>query len=302
MEMVSIIIPTYNRNELVRTAVKSALMQTYPKIEVIVVDGSSGCETFEILKEFKDKITIIKDKKNIGVAAARNLGIKESSGKYITNLDDDDFFHPRKIEWQIKVFNKKKNLGLVYCPRATLVNNKLIYVPARKEKNHWIRLTHQNHLIMTPLIKKECFSVCGVFDESLLYHEDRDLWYRIGKKFQLDFDSYPSYIFYSHNIDRLSLQLEKICQGKKTLYEKHKNDFEDRNKLFSDLHYELAYAYLRFGQYRKSLKHFQISIKKNPEIIKRYLGIHLGKIRGRIHKTRNDGGFREMLKVLNLND
>ena len=194
-------------------------MQTYPETEVIVVDGSSDYETSEVIRYFKNKITVVKDKRNIGVSAARNIGIKASSGNYITFLDDDDFFHPRKIERQIKLFDKEEKIGLIYCPVAIKKSNELIYKPLRKKNNHWIRLTYQNPIIMTPLIKKECFSACGIFDESLLYHEDRDLWYRIGKKFQFEFNNDPDYIWYNLNIDRLSTQIEKICNNKKILYD-----------------------------------------------------------------------------------
>ena len=204
MEKISIIIPTYNRKKLVRTAVKSALMQTYPKTEIIVVDDNSDYEISEVLKDFKGRITIIKNERNIGPLATLNRGIKESKGDYITILNDDDIFHPKKIERQINIFNKKKNIGLVYCPEARKTGNNFIYKPLRNEKNYWIRLSHQNPIVMTPLIKKECFTICGVFDTTVGYHGDRDLWYRIGKKFKFDFDKNPSYIVHNPNITRLS--------------------------------------------------------------------------------------------------
>ena len=68
--------------------------------------------------------------------------------------------------------------------------------------------------------------------------------------------------------------MDKICQSKKILYEKHKNDFKDKKKLFSDLHYELAYIYLIFGHYIKFLKHFKISLEKNPLTVKNYINFY----------------------------
>ncbi len=274
MEKVSIIIPTFNRKKCIRNAVKSALLQTYPEIEVIVVDDNSDYEITEVLKDFKDKITIIKNKKNMGVSAARNIGIKKSSGKYITFLDDDDLFHPKKIERQINIFNKEPNVGLVYCPAARKIDNVLIYKPLKKENNYWIRLTYQNRIMITPLIKRKCFSICGVFDTNLSCHEERDLMYRIGKKFSFGFDNYPGYIMYNIDIHRLSFQIENICTATKALYEKHKNDFKDKNSYYSDLNFELANAYLSFGNYRKYFQHFKISIEKNPNILKRYFKIY----------------------------
>jgi glycosyltransferase involved in cell wall biosynthesis len=274
MEKVSIIIPTYNRKKLVRNAIKSALMQTYPTTEIIVIDDNSGYDIYKVLEEFKGKIRIIKNEKNIGPLKTLNKGIKESNGDYITILNDDDIFHPKKIERQINIFNKRKNIGLVYCPELKKVGNKFIFKPAKREKNHWIGLSHQNPIIVTPLIKKDCFSVCGVFDTSIGYHGDKDLWYRIGKKFKLDFDEYPSYIVYNPHITRMSKQMEKICESKKNLYNKHKDDFKDRDILFSYLHYELAYIYLVFGHYKEFFKQFKISVGKNPVIIKKFFNLY----------------------------
>lgn len=267
MEKVSIVITTYNRPELLGIAIKSALMQTYRNIEVIVVDGSSDYKTSEVLKYYKNRIVVVKDKKNIGVAAARNIGLNEYSGDYITFLDDDDIFHPKKIEEQIKLFEKKGNIGMVYCPVALKINNKLIYKPLSGKNNHWIRLRFQNPIIMTPLIKKECILKCGLFDESLMYYEDRDLWYRIGKKFQFNFINYPYYIWYNLDIGRLSKQKDTICKYKKILYEKHKNDFDDKDVYFSELHWELANVYSRFKDYKKFFEHFKKSIEINPKIL-----------------------------------
>ena len=275
MKKVSIIIPTYNRKDFIKTAVESSLKQTYPKVEIIVIDDNSDYEIYDVLKEFEEKILIIKNKHNIGCAATQNKAIRKSSGDYITILDDDDIFHPKKIERQMKIFNRKKNVGLVYCPIAKRINNRLIYKPLTERNNVWIRLTHKNTIGITPLIKKECFSVCGFFDTSLEYHEDRDLWYRIGKEFEFGFDENPSYIVYNHSISRLSSQIEKICSGKKALYEKHKHDFEDEDKYYADLHFELAYEYLKFSGYRNFLKHFRKSISKNLRCIKDGLKIPL---------------------------
>ncbi|KYK27617.1 hypothetical protein AYK20_02500 [Thermoplasmatales archaeon SG8-52-1] len=275
MDKVSIVITTYNRPELLRIAIKSALMQTYSNIEVIVVDGSSDNKTSEVINYYKNKIVVVKDKRNIGVSAARNIGIKKSSGNYITFLDDDDIFHPKKIERQIKIFEKKSNIGMVYCPVATKINNQLIYKPLNEKNNHWIRLRFKNPIIMTPLIKNECLSICGIFDESLRYHEDRDLWYRIGKKFQFGFSNSPDYIWHNLEIARLSTQKETICKNKEKLYEKHKNDFENKDIYFSELHCEIANIYFLFKDYKKFLEHFKKSIEINPKVIPKVLKIYL---------------------------
>lgn len=267
MEKVSIIIPTYNRKHFVTTAVKSAVVQTYPEKEILVVDDNSAYDVAAVLQDFKEDIVLIRNKKNIGYAATYNKGIQASSGEYVTLLNDDDVFHPRKVERQMKVFHTNSSIGLVYCPIGMKMNNELLYTPVVEERNYWRRLMHQNTIGITPLIRRECFSVCGVFDPSLGYHEDRDLWYRIGKRFRFGVAYEPSYIMYTRGIHRLSSELDRICFAKHLLYEKHRHDFRDTRRYFSDLYYELGCTYLTFGYVRNFVKYFMKSFVLAPWFI-----------------------------------
>ena len=273
MKKVSIIIPTFNRKKFIKTAIKSAIMQTYPNTEIIVVDDNSNYDISKEINEFKNKIILIKNKKNLGCAATLNIGIKASSGDYITILDDDDIFHPKKIERQMNIFYKNPNIGLVYCPIGIKRNNKIVYKPPKSEKNKWIRLAYQNDIGITPLIKRECFEKCGYFDVEFKYHEDRELWYRIGKKYKFAFNKEPSYIIYNLKINRMSSQINNIYSGKKLLYEKYKKDFENKNRYYSDFHYEIAYEYLNFGYLKEFFNHFKKSVKLNPYKLKEFFKI-----------------------------
>ena len=224
----------------------------------------------------------IEDKLNQGVSIARNIGIKECSGKYITFLDDDDIFLPKKIERQMNIFNKR-DVGLVYCPLGFKKNENIVFVPFSNKKNFFIGLSHQHDIIMTFILKKECFDSCGLFDEKLLYHEDRDLIYRVGKKYKFDFINNPDYIFYNPSISRLSVDMNKIINGKKILYDKHKNDFEDKESYYSEMHYEIAGSYLLFKDYKNFLKHFKLSIDKKPKNLRYILYKHFNTATGRIN-------------------
>jgi glycosyltransferase involved in cell wall biosynthesis len=101
-DLVSIIIGTYERYDLVLRAIESALNQTYNNIEVIVVDDCSKDDRYKLLESRKD-IIYLKTKKNSSLPAIpRNMGIIRSSGKWISFLDDDDYFVPSKIEDQME--------------------------------------------------------------------------------------------------------------------------------------------------------------------------------------------------------
>lgn len=112
MKKVSIIIPNYNYARYLSDAIESALNQSYKPIEVIVVNNGSTDNSLEILKHFENRIRVI-DQANLGQSGARNSGLNHAQGDYIAFLDADDYWHPEKIEKQVKLL--RDNTRLVYC-------------------------------------------------------------------------------------------------------------------------------------------------------------------------------------------
>ena len=122
--LVSVIIPTYKRADMLTKAIDSAINQTYKNIEIIVIDDNdpSSKYRFETKKKLSSYIQsgvirYIENEKNLGGAITRNRAVEQSKGEYIAFLDDDDIFFPTKIEKQVEVMiqNKDNNVGLVYC-------------------------------------------------------------------------------------------------------------------------------------------------------------------------------------------
>lgn len=120
----SVIIPTYKRADKIVRAIESCLNQDYKNIEIIIVDDNGDnskyrFETKNIIKPYIDNYSVryIEHKKNLGGAEARNTGIKEATGFFVTFLDDDDEMYPNKISKQVELYNyvKDKNVGLIYC-------------------------------------------------------------------------------------------------------------------------------------------------------------------------------------------
>ena len=111
MKKVSVIIPLYNEEKYITACVESVINQTYKNLEIIIVDDKSTDNSLKIVKNIKDKrIKIISLKKNAGVANARNKGVEAATGDYICFLDSDDFWDKTKIEKQIKLLDKQKEL------------------------------------------------------------------------------------------------------------------------------------------------------------------------------------------------
>ena len=111
-KLVSAIITTHNRRDLLKRAIDSVLVQTYTNIELIVVDDASDDGTSEVCNDKRIKYIYIPKSESHGGNYARNLGIKTSKGEYCAFLDDDDVWLPRKIELQLEAFSKNpQNIG-----------------------------------------------------------------------------------------------------------------------------------------------------------------------------------------------
>lgn len=113
--LVSVIIPTYNRPQYLPQAVESVFCQTYPNIEIIIIDDGSeenGAATREALRPYLSQVTYVYQP-NCGIGGAVNRGLELASGEYIQHLDDDDILHPEKIAKSVEVFLAQPKVGLV---------------------------------------------------------------------------------------------------------------------------------------------------------------------------------------------
>ncbi len=113
--LVSIILPTYNGEKYIKKSIESCLNQTYPNIELIIVNDASKDNTAVIVKSFKDsKIKYIKHKYNMGLPNSLNTGFTNAKGNYLTWTSDDNFYDKKAIEKMLN-FLKKKKCSFVYC-------------------------------------------------------------------------------------------------------------------------------------------------------------------------------------------
>jgi len=160
--LVSIIINCYNGEKYLKKTINSALHQTYKKIEIIFWNNKSIDKSKDIILSYKDKrIKYFSSKKYLKLYEARNEAIKVSKGKYISFLDVDDWWVPKKIEEQVKIIEKKK-LDLIYSNYYIFNNNKKIKKIYTEKKLPTGDIT-QNLLnkydvgILTVLVKKKAF-------------------------------------------------------------------------------------------------------------------------------------------------
>lgn len=145
---VSVIIPTYNRGNLIINSIKSVLNQTFRNLEVIVVDDGSSDNTEDEVNKITDKrIKYIKLSSNRGGSNARNVGIKNATGQFISFQDSDDIFYPNKIEKQIKNIINKNSI-FDFCKINVIYNSTYSYlIPNARQENSIIKGEIFNELI-----------------------------------------------------------------------------------------------------------------------------------------------------------
>lgn len=118
---VSVIIPAYNNAEFLGDAIQSVLAQTYPQFELIIVNDASPQPIAPVVNQFQDaRIQYIVHSENQGLSAARNTGIRASTGELIALLDGDDWFHPEKFELHVKFLQAHPEIGTTYNARFEL--------------------------------------------------------------------------------------------------------------------------------------------------------------------------------------
>jgi len=184
--LVSILINCYNAEKFISRAINSVIKQTYSKWELIILDDGSYDNTVKIIKQFKDKrIFFYKNKKNLGLGKSRIKATKYLKGKLISILDADDYFHPKKIEKQVIVFNKNKNVFLCSTFANIYQDNKLRLKFITRKKNKEIKnnLIFYNVLPHSSImyVKSEAKKV-GWYSNKLEYSQDYDLTLKLLEK------------------------------------------------------------------------------------------------------------------------
>ncbi|MFH0731641.1 MAG: glycosyltransferase [Candidatus Omnitrophota bacterium] len=209
MSLVSVIIPTYNNASFISEAVDSVLAQTYTDYEIVVIDDGSTDNTKEILSKYNNKIRYFYQE-NKGVSSARNLGIRQATGEYIAFLDADDLMLPDRLDELVR-FSEQNSLIITFSDFYEVhseqeLHNLDMLSPRLKISNYTSFFPLENNSICNCankyVIKQKSFlkialKILGcttytiflnrqfllnelneLFDCSLKYYEDNDMWWR----------------------------------------------------------------------------------------------------------------------------
>lgn len=187
-KIVSVVIPTFNREQVLERAIKSVLDQSYQNIELIVIDDGSTDNTKDICSKFDLKYLY---QKNKGVSSARNLGIQNSNGEFISFLDSDDEWHPTKLKKQIELMNLNPELNFIHTNEIWIRNNVRVNAHKKHKKGGGDQfLRSLEFCVISPstvIVRKEIFETYGFFREDFPVCEDYDLWLKITSQEEVGF-------------------------------------------------------------------------------------------------------------------
>lgn len=278
--LVSIVMPTYKRQEKLIRAVESVLAQTYEHIELLLVNDNEPDDEYtrelkqRVIKYQKDpRFKLIIQDKHINGAAARNVAIRQAKGEYIAFLDDDDWWEKEKIERQIAALsNLSPEWGGVSCKYRFFDSNGKVVGATKKYRDGNI---YKDVLFLlsdvatgTLCLRHEALDDAGYFDENLLRHQDLQLLVDFTFKYKLmEVDEYLHCCDVSDTQNRPDG--EKLIQHKKRFFESITPILDQMSK--SDvkcayaLHkYEVGYVFLKNGERKKGL-HYCMAIFSSPK-------------------------------------
>jgi len=285
---ISVVIPAYNAAAFVADAIGSARAQLSDRDEIIVVDDGSTDGTSDTVAALGPGVVCARQA-NAGVSAARNLGIALSSGDIVAFLDADDRWLPGKVRTQLEVFARDPSVGLVATDRCDVdgegrelhgslfrrqgLYDELAQLNGQPVKNALARLVQINFLpTSSVMVSRRALDAVGLFDTSIRYGEDLDLWARVASQFGVvclpqvlvSYRRHDSNA--THQTERLLEDMVKVMRkirvwGRTQLQEQGL----DPDELVARAEWELGYWQLNAGRPGKARKPFWASFKESPD-------------------------------------
>lgn len=226
--LVSVIIPTYNRANIVTDAIESVLNQTYKNIEIIVVDDGSIDNTKEILRHYENRIKYIY-KLNAGASSARNAGVREAKGEYIAFLDSDDLWHPERLAEIRNYLENNQEYSAVITDVENIEGTTGKTIGYILYEKNWPYSENVLPYVIKYLIggfsnltiKREAVLELGEFDEKLKTAEDIDYFLRIATRYKIGLLAKPL-LKYRKSADSLSHKI--FTKNRLVVIDKFKNN------------------------------------------------------------------------------
>jgi glycosyltransferase involved in cell wall biosynthesis len=264
MAFVSVIIPSYNREQVIERAVRSVMAQTCGDIEIIVVDDGSTDGTSSLvaaLAEQDQRIRYLQHHTNLGAQAARNTGIRAAQGEWIAFLDSDDEWLPQRLELELSLAHKR-GVAVVYseCYVKNGYNNELKLFCTKPKSGDIYRdlLEYPGPTFQGFLVKKECLERIGYLDETITSYQEWDTAIQLARYYEFGFVETPLFIYHRHEDETISKDMKRDADGWAKIVEKHRKEIlKVAGKDALKQHYRiLANKYYLLGEFGLSSKYY----------------------------------------------
>lgn len=297
MQLVSVIIPLFNKEFTIETTLKSVLEQTYTNFEIIIINDGSTDNSLEIVKKNTDKRIHIFEQENKGAASARNLGINKASSNLISFLDADDFWYPNHLTELIKLYNDFPNCGM-YCNRyqtriskKTIINNSFDYSLPDDFRGVVPDFFHASKVYKVAissavLIPKDVFFTISFFNPEVSSGQDLELFTKIALKREIAVTNKVTVLYrldIPNSLAKSSISKRKLMDftqfETEEISNKYLKIFLDRYRIEYALQYKIVGDTKSANLYLKDVANSNVSLKtklllKTPSyILKRLLGI-----------------------------
>lgn len=267
---VSVIIPVFNREHLIKRSMQSVLNQTYENLEVIVVNDASTDKTEEEVKSIKDeRVRYIKNDKNLGPSVSRNKGIEVSKGELIAFQDSDDEWYEDKLQKQVDlIINSSEKVGAAYCGMEFIDFNTGEKTGESVKEADFKKNFTEGSFFLTPanvtvLIKKKVLDEVGYFDDRLYAQEDTEIAIRVSKKYDYAFVNEPL-IRVTRNHKQLMGNSKNYILSREIIYEKHKN-YLSKKILFASCK-QIANYYILNKEYKKAKEYIKKALRHDFDL------------------------------------
>jgi len=278
--LVSVIIPTHNQLSYLQKAVKSVKEQNYPCVEIVVVNDASTDGTKDWLDQ-QDELKVLHHAYNRGPCDSRNAGLSLTKGDFVAFLDDDDYWHPRKLQKQVELFKARTSeYGLVYCGCQIINGTGALQssVMCKSKGYCYDDLLRHNILASpTPLIRREYIELVDGYDAKFPSAQDYDLWTRLSKYCKFDFINECLATYVKHEGERIWNDQRKVVMGRELYFARYKDEIlKDRIASANHLNW-LATNNMFIGNMDRAREYYRMAwgVKKNPKFILLSLATHI---------------------------
>lgn len=284
---VSIIIPTYNRADILPRAIDSVLGQTFSDFELYIVDDASTDETEAVVRSYNDdRLRYIRHESNRGSGGiARNTAIDQVTGEYVAFLDDDDVWRPTKLEKQVALFeDSPHDVGLIYCWMNYLDGETVVERRHPERRGYIFREMLDRNAITnasTLLVRSEVFSDIGGFDPTLPRGIDSDFIRRVAKEYKVDYVPEVLVEYHvGHGFERDSTLDESgirdAIASTEAKFEKFSEAFERYPEMYASNLAYIGTQYFMLGDVRSCVRYYRRAFRADATTWRVYFQIARG--------------------------